>query len=211
MVVAMKREILSQRCSRAAGWPPAGDRGPGVDSYNRQMLHTLQQMLAPAVMERVTLLANHLLASEAVGTERLQPHCGKALQIEFDAWPRLLPPLPVLAWRITPAGLLEWVGGEPPGELALVLRLQADNPLGLAARVMGEPPPLDIVGDAQFAADVNWLTENLRWDVGADLERVFPAPLAHALHLAGSAVVRGLRQALGSAAAFGERWRPGGR
>ena len=32
-------------------------------------------MLAPSLAERLTLLLNHVLASEAVATERLAPRC----------------------------------------------------------------------------------------------------------------------------------------
>jgi len=30
----------------------------------------------------------------------------------MQGWPALLPPPPALAFRVTPAGLLEWCGGE---------------------------------------------------------------------------------------------------
>jgi hypothetical protein len=42
------------------------------------------------------------------------------------------------------------------------------------ARAGRRTPPVDIEGDAQLAGDVNWLMQNLRWDVAADLERLFP-------------------------------------
>jgi ubiquinone biosynthesis protein UbiJ len=77
------------------------------------MLHTLQQMFAPAVLERLTLLLNHVLGGETVATQRLLPHAGKVVQLELTAWPSLLPPPPLLAWRVTPAGLLEWCGPDP--------------------------------------------------------------------------------------------------
>ena len=43
--------------------------GAAPAAYNEEMLHALQQMLAPAVMERLTLLANHVLAGESVATD----------------------------------------------------------------------------------------------------------------------------------------------
>lgn len=170
------------------------------------MLHTLQQMLAPAAMSRATLLLNHVLGSESVALQRLKPHAGKLLRIETTSWPSLLPPPPPLAWRITPAGLLEWAGeaaGEAP---ALRLEMAADNPALLAARLLGgQRPQLDVSGDAQFAGDVSWLIENLRWDLGADLERVFPPAVAGALQKAGSAVGGALKLALQGLAS----WRQG--
>ncbi len=183
--------------------------GP-LAAYNEEMLHALQQMLAPAVMERLTLVANHVLSSESVATARLLPHAGKSVALELPGWPSLLPPVPPLAWRITPAGLLEWCGLEREAAAELTLRVAADNPALLAARLLtGELPPVEIVGDAQLAGDVNWLMQNLRWDVAADLERVFPPPLAQGLHRAGSALARAVRAAVQGASGLKDRWRPG--
>lgn len=176
------------------------------------MLHTLPQMLAPAVMERVTLLVNHVLGSEAVATERLRPHAGKSLRIEPEGWPSLLPPPPSLQWRITPAGLLEWSGAGADSTPELRLGIAAGQPLQLLALLAtGERPEVAINGDAQLAADVDWLLQNLRWDLASDLERLFPAPVAHALHGAGVALAQGLRGAVQGLAVLRERWqgRPG--
>lgn len=176
------------------------------------MLHTLHEMLAPAVMERLTLLLNHVIGAETVALQRLQPHAGKAVQVQATGWPALLPPLPLLAWRITPAGLLEWCGPQPSDNPELRLSLAADNPALVAARLLGgELPPVDVAGDAQLAGDVNWLMQNLRWDIGADLERVFPLPVAAGLQQAGTALAQGLRRAVQGLDAVRQRWpgRPG--
>jgi len=58
---------------------------------------------------------------------------------------------------------------------------------------------VDIDGDAQLAADVNWLLQNLRWDVAADLERTFGPSIAYPLHRLGSALAKALRTALAGA------------
>ena len=176
------------------------------------MLHNLHQMLAPAVMERATLALNHVLHSESVAAQRLQPHAGKLVVVEATGWPSLLPPLPPLAWRITPAGLLEWCGPEAPGTGDLRLSVDAGQPARLLAELAGgRRPPVDVSGDAQFAGDVDWLLQNLRWDIGADLERVLPPPLALALQRAGSALAAGLRAAQQALAALRDRraGRPG--
>jgi ubiquinone biosynthesis protein UbiJ len=87
-----------------------------------------------------------------------------------------MPPLNLL---ITPAGLLEWEPAEAltaPADLQVRVRL--DNPLavGLAA-LKGQWPAMQVEGDAALAADVNWLAQNLRWDVADDLHRLFgPGP-----------------------------------
>lgn len=187
--------------------PAPGEPRLGA-AYNRRMLQTLPQMLAPAVMERVTLLVNHVLGAEAVATDRLMPHAGKTLQLQLDDWPRLLPPVPPLAWQVTPAGLLEWLV-DGPAVPTLTLRVAADNPALLVARVVGgQTPAVDLAGDAQLAGDVNWLMQNLRWDIAADLERVFPPVLAQALHRSGSALAGGVKAAVQGLDALKDRWRP---
>ena len=39
-------------------------------------------------------MLNHVLASEAVATERLRPHAGRAVALTLDQWPSLLPAPP---------------------------------------------------------------------------------------------------------------------
>ena len=64
----------------------------------------------------------------------------------------------------------------------LGVRVDASNPLLLMARAMaGDKPTVSIDGDAQLAGDVNWLLLNLRWDIAADLEKVFGPAVAEAL------------------------------
>jgi ubiquinone biosynthesis protein UbiJ len=173
------------------------------------MLHALNTLLAPAVMDRLTLVINHVLSSESVATERLKAHAGKSVELLPVGWPSLLPPPPVLAFRISPAGLLEWDGPDRRGAADLALRIDTANPVGMLSRALaGEMPAVDIDGDALLAGDVNWLLQNLRWDVGADLERLF-GPLAGAqLHRLGSALARALRTAVQGAGDLRERVRP---
>lgn len=173
------------------------------------MLHSLNALLAPALAERLTLLINHVLASETVATERLQPHSGATMSLTLAGWPSLLPPPPVLAWRVTPAGLLEWCGASGlAGAADLAVSLDASNPaLVLARALAGEAPAVQIDGSAQLAADVNWLLQNLQWDVAADLDRLFGPKLAQPLHQVGRMLAAGLRSALKGAATLGEQWR----
>jgi ubiquinone biosynthesis protein UbiJ len=135
------------------------------------MIQTLNALLAPALMERLTLVVNHVLSSEPQAMARLLPHRGRLLRLELQGWPALLPPPPVLAFRVTPAGLVEWCPGD---DLTPELRVKvnAANPAALALDVVaGRQPPVDIEGDAQLATDVDWLLKNLRWDVAADPTR----------------------------------------
>jgi ubiquinone biosynthesis protein UbiJ len=176
------------------------------------MLQNLNTLLAPAVVERIALAINHVLGSEAAATARLRPHAGRTVELALAGWPSLLPSPPALAFRITPAGLVEWCGIERSGEPDLAVRVDASNPALLLARgLIGERPAVDIEGDVALAGDVNWLTQNLRWDVEADLERVVGATAAHQLHRLGSLVAGGLRSAVQAAAGLKDRLRPGSR
>jgi ubiquinone biosynthesis protein UbiJ len=176
------------------------------------MLNSLQEVLAPAFAERLTLVLNHVLGAEAVATERLRPHAGRTLALTLAGWPALLPRPPALAWRVTPAGLLEWCGAESLPTPDLGVQIDASNPALLLVRAVGgalggPPPAVQIEGDAQLAGDVNWLIQNLRWDVAADLERLFGAPVAQQLHQAGRSVAAGVKAALKGAADLGQRLR----
>ncbi len=183
------------------------------------MLHSLQaqfeSLVTPALAQRLTLLVNHILASEAVATERLRPHAGRRLRLVLENWPALLPPPLPLNWRVTPAGLLEWAGeaessapSSPAASADLTLRLDASNPAALlAGGLLKRAPTVQVEGDAHLAGDVNWLMQNLRWDVAADLERLFGPALAQPLHRLGGALAAGLRVAVSGAQGLGERLR----
>lgn len=161
------------------------------------MIEPLNSLLTPAVMTRVTLALNHVLGAEAVATARLQAHAGRSVRVRLDGWPALLPPPPGLAFRVTPAGLLEWCGADAGEVPDLMLKVDASNPALLLARLAaGERPTVAIEGDAGLAADVDWLVQNLRWDVAGDLEAVLGPVAAEQLARLGSALARGLRAAL---------------
>ena len=170
------------------------------------MLHNLNALLAPAFMERLVLLVNHVLAREPLAMARLAPHAGRVLRLELMNWPRLLPPLPELAFLVTPAGLVEWSQGSVLADL--LVRMDAGNPAALALQTMsGQMPALEIDGDVQLATDVDWLLKNLRWDVADDLQRLFGPAVAHELARLGAALASGLRAAFQGAAVVADRLR----
>lgn len=90
------------------------------------MFDALANLLAPPVLERLTLLLNHVLRAEPAASARLAAHSGRSFSLQLANWPPLLPAPPALAWRVTPAGLLEWCGiplgssGNGGGALAAV-------------------------------------------------------------------------------------------
>jgi len=159
------------------------------------MLETLHTLLAPAATQRLTLLLNHVLASEPVALQRLKAHTGRRIGLQLSPWPAWLPPPPALVFEITRAGLLERL--DVPSELPPDLQVQADlsNPALAALRLLGgERPAIHVQGDARLAADVQWLAEHLRWDVVADLEPLFGPAAAEQLGRVGTAVVAGMRR-----------------
>lgn len=158
------------------------------------MLHDLQQLLIPAALSRLTLLLNHVLCAETVATTRLKPHAGRSICLQFRGWPSLLPPLPDLIYIITPAGLLEWQV-EPLSTAAdLTLEIEASNPLmEVARRLAGQAPRIHIIGDSALAADVSWVTDNLKWDLEDDVARLLGQGPAHELARVAGAMAAGLR------------------
>jgi ubiquinone biosynthesis accessory factor UbiJ len=173
------------------------------------MLHALNAMVGNAAIERLTLLVNHVLAAEPVATQRLSAHAGRCVQLRFDGWPRPLPPLPMVAFRVTPAGLVEWCGTELPVETDLQVSVDATNPaLGVVQALAGVRPKVEVAGDAAFATDLNWLFDNLRWDVQDDLGRlVGPVPAREIARVA-EGVAAGLREAVLGVNALLTRTRP---
>ncbi|GCL65089.1 hypothetical protein [Pseudaquabacterium pictum] len=162
------------------------------------MLQNLNALLAPALMDRLVLVVNHVMAAEPQAVARMLPHQGRVLRLDLMQLPRLLPAPPVLAFRITPAGLVEWC--REPVDADLQVRLDAANPAALALQALtGQMPPVVIEGDANLAADVDWLLKNLRWDVADDLQRLFGPTVAHELHRLGTSLAQALRKAMHSA------------
>lgn len=133
-------------------------------------------LLLPALSARFVLLANHVLASAPAATQRLVAHSGKSVQLDVEGWSLpVLPAPPSLLLKITPAGLFEVPeAGQLPTAPDLRLALDTSQPLENAKRLAaGEVPAVRIEGDAALAADMSWLLANVRWDITADLQKVF--------------------------------------
>ena len=74
------------------------------------------------------------------------------------------------------------------------MQIECLQPGALFARALGRrAAAARIAGDAALASDIQWLVDNLRWDVEADLERVFGPVVAHQLARLGSSLAAGLR------------------
>ena len=187
------------------------------------MLPDFKALLAPMLVDplvdplvnRLVLLINHVLGAEPEALRRLLPHAGRVMQLELVSLPRILRPPQHLSLVVTPAGLVARCDADSSSGLLnspnrrqpdLTVRVDAGNPAMLALRaIQGDLPGVDIRGDAQLAADIDWLMRNLRWDVERDLERLFGPAVAHELHKFGRAVAQGMRRAVAGASALAGR------
>ena len=175
------------------------------------MFEAMKALAERSAMERVVLLLNHVISAEPQAMERLRAHAARTLRIELEDWPAILPAPAPIGFRITPPGLVEWI--ESPGVAPPDLRVAVDaaNPaLAFARFVAGERPEVRVEGDAAFASDVNWLIENLRWDVEDDLARLVGNVPARELARFGKAIAQAMREAARSLDGFARRGdRPG--
>jgi ubiquinone biosynthesis protein UbiJ len=183
-----------------------GDQG--VRAYNPCMLHTLQQLIGTALMERFTLTLNHVLASEPAALLRLKPHAGRCIRVQLNSWPSVLPPLPQLAFMVTPAGLLDWCASPPVPDADLLVTLDASNPARMLAQgLAGQRPAVEVAGDGRLATDVSWLMDNLRWDLQDDLARLIGPAAANELARVGRVLAGGLREAVSKLSSLAARAR----
>ena len=140
-----------------------------------------QDLWLPAVRNRMVLFANHVLTACPPAVERLRAHAGKCLRVDVSGWPGLIPVPPPLTLRITPAGLFEAVEAAEEATVVPDLRVKVDasEPSKVVGSALkGGVPPMAIEGDAALAADVSWITQNVRWDPAADAERFFGPTVA---------------------------------
>lgn len=172
------------------------------------MIHAMPQgvasVLAREVLERVTLLLNHVLAAEPEAMARLRPYAGRSIHFVWGgrpAWlPAWVPSPPEARWGVDAAGLLDLLPADAPfgdeGGLRVVLdgRALLDWGLTPGGAAAGVAPPMDVQGDAGFASALSWLAQNVRWDIEDDLARVVGDRPARVLAQAGTALASGLRR-----------------
>jgi len=125
--------------------------------------------LTQEAQNRLVLFLNHVLMQEPQAQARLTRQTGRVVRLQWRSLSMQV--------RITPAGLLELA---PDTAHDLLFTLLDDSPLALAKGALrGERPAVHIEGDVQLAGDINWLVDNVRWDVEDDLARVVGGAAAH--------------------------------
>jgi ubiquinone biosynthesis protein UbiJ len=137
---------------------------------------------------RVVLMLNHVLMQEPQAMERLARQSGRVVLAQWRSF--------TFGLCVTPAGLLDLAGEGATPDLTLVLT--EESPFKLAQTLMqGTKPPVRIEGDVQLAAEVNWLADNVRWDIEEDLSRIVGDAPSHMLMEAVRKLGGGLRDFLG--------------
>jgi ubiquinone biosynthesis protein UbiJ len=119
---------------------------------------------------RIVLLVNHVLMQEPQAIARLIRQKGRVILVQWQS----------LNFKVilTPAGLLDLAQADLASDL--VLTLLDSSPVSLVQGLLqGNKPDVHVQGDVQLAAEVNWLTDHLRWDVEADLARIVGDVPAH--------------------------------
>jgi ubiquinone biosynthesis accessory factor UbiJ len=139
------------------------------------------------VQHRLVLLLNHVLMQEPEATARLARLKGRVIHLKWRTLSMML--------AATPAGLLERADDHQAADLSLLVA--DESPVSLLQTVLaGGKPPINIEGDVQLAAEVNWLADHVRWDVEEDLSRILGDAPAHALTSVVKQIVLGLKSFL---------------
>lgn len=144
------------------------------------------QWVVHEVQQRCVLLLNHILVQEPEAMHRLTAQKGRMARIQWRHY--------FMALQVTPAGLLSLVqdGTTAPD---LHIEITETSPLALAQIALrGDKPTIRIQGDVQLAAEINWLVENVRWEVEEDLARIVGDAWAHTI----AHTARRIAQALGA-------------
>ena len=147
------------------------------------------------IQRRLVLMLNHVLMQEPQAQARLRRQAGRVAEARWRHF--------TVRYIATPAGLLDLAPAEAPADLTLTIT--ETSPLSLAgAALRGDKPPVQISGDVQFAAEVNWLVDHVRWDIEEDLSRLVGDVPAHAMGNAGRAMLAALRKFVGRGPGAGQ-------
>ena len=147
------------------------------------------EWLVSEMHQRLVLFLNHVLMQEKEATDRLLRQKGRIARVQWRQYS--------MALLVTPAGLFDVApeGATPD----LMLEVTETSPLSLAQTALrGDKPSIRIEGDVQFAAEINWLVDNVKWDVEEDLARVIGDVPAHTIAKVARTASQALRQFVGA-------------
>lgn len=147
------------------------------------------QWLVHEIQQRAVLFLNHVLMQEPEAMDRLARQTGRIARAQWRGYS--------MALVITPAGLFNLAPEAATPDLRL--EVTETSPFALAqSAVLGDKPSIRIEGDVQFAAEINWLVDNVRWDVEEDLARVIGDAPAHTVGQVARRASQALRQFVGA-------------
>jgi len=151
------------------------------------------------MQHRAILFVNHVLQQEPEAQDRLARQQGR---VALFRWRHFH--MRVVA---TPAGLLDLAPETAQPDLTLTVA--EPSPFAIAgATLRGDKPKVEIEGDVQLAAEINWLADHVRWDVEDDLARLIGDAPAHAIGSTARKVAAALRQFIDKAARTAPSARP---
>ena len=147
------------------------------------------QWLVHEVQQRLVLLLNHVLMQEPEAMARLTRQKGRTARVQWRAYS--------MALLVTPAGLLNLAPEAAVPDLRL--EVTETSPVALArVALRGDKPSIRIEGDVQFAAEINWLVDHVRWDLEEDLARVIGDVPAHTVAQVARKAAQALREFAGA-------------
>ena len=139
--------------------------------------------LVDEAQQRLVLFLNHVLMQEPEAQARLKRQSGRVVRLQWRDFSMQLAATPAGLWELAPAATPD-----------LLLTVTETSPFDLAKNALrGDKPAVRIEGDVEFAGEVNWLIENVRWDAEEDLSRFIGDAPAHTLGKIGRSVAEALR------------------
>lgn len=147
------------------------------------------EWLVSEMHQRMVLFLNHVLMQEKEAMDRLLRQRGRIARVQWRQYS--------VALLVTPAGLFDVApeGAAPD----LMLEVTETSPFSLAQTALrGDKPSIRIEGDVQFAAEINWLVDNVKWDVEEDLARLIGDVPAHTVAKVARTAAQALRQFVGA-------------
>ncbi len=137
------------------------------------------------VQRRLVLALNHVLMQEPEAQARLARQSGRVVEARWRIF--------VVRLAATPAGLLDLASSAAQPDLTLTVAQESPWELAQAA-LRGDKPQVRIAGDVQFAAEINWLVEHVRWDLEEDVSRIIGDVPAHAMGEVARRMIDALRK-----------------
>ena len=140
---------------------------------------------------------NHVLRTNSWALQQLRPHAGRVACIDTMLFSSMM--------AVTPGG--EVAEAAPDAVPDVTVRVTPALMLRLMARDASAWREVKVEGDAEFAAALNHVARNLRWDVEEDLSRVFGDIAAHRMVETGRKLDNWGRQGADNLArSFAEYW-----